>query len=275
MSQVMPEIVFKLKEETFSLSTSNISSIIELPNITEIPNSSENIRGLIKYRDEIYPLLDSRKILNFPTISDEINDFELLMDQRAHDHKNWLNELENSIKENREFKLTTDPHKCAFGKWYDNYKPSNYTIGNLLEKFDAPHKRIHSIANEIEKLKSKNDFENADSLLQQTRNGDLAAMIKLFGEIKIAVMEASNERVILLDDSEHKCAITVDSVQSVEFLEELAVEEKDEKLLKFQNNHVVESLAKMKNGDLVIRISGSSILNNGQYSEPEPQLVLN
>lgn len=40
-----------------------------------------------------------------------------MLAERETDHVNWINELERSVQEKRKFTLTTDPYKCAFGKW--------------------------------------------------------------------------------------------------------------------------------------------------------------
>lgn len=61
------------------------------------------------------PMIDLRKRLGMTSAAAENNQFCALMDQRRQDHVNWLNELEASTRERREFKLTTGPHKCAFG----------------------------------------------------------------------------------------------------------------------------------------------------------------
>jgi purine-binding chemotaxis protein CheW len=74
---------------------------------------------------------------------EETESFCALMQQREQDHRNWLNELEAS---SRPFTLATDPHQCAFGKWYDKFKAENAWVAALLKKFDVPHRQIHGMA---------------------------------------------------------------------------------------------------------------------------------
>jgi chemoreceptor zinc-binding protein len=44
-----------------------------------------------------------------------------MIDERKNDHIHWVNEFERSIKNDEQINLNTDPHECAFGKWYDNF----------------------------------------------------------------------------------------------------------------------------------------------------------
>ena len=77
---------------------------------------------------------------------DKIENQITMLKEREKDHRNWLSELESSVKENRPFTLATDHHKCKFGQWYDSYVPKSYEESEFLKKFEMPHKRIHEVA---------------------------------------------------------------------------------------------------------------------------------
>lgn len=77
---------------------------------------------MIDFRGKTIELLDTRTLLNVKSISEEIREFCDMIDARRQDHINWLNKLESCVHDDVEFTLTTDPHKCAFGKWYDHYE---------------------------------------------------------------------------------------------------------------------------------------------------------
>jgi chemotaxis signal transduction protein len=78
--------------------------------VASIPNMPDFVRGAINLRGRVMPLVDLRKRLGMVSASEETSEFIRLMMQREQDHKNWLAELEASVRERREFKLTTDPH---------------------------------------------------------------------------------------------------------------------------------------------------------------------
>ncbi len=250
----MPSIVFRAKGILFSIPSINAQSIIQMPEITKIPDTPTEIRGIIKHRNEIYNLIDFRKKLSFKSLHEELEEFKIMIDQREHDHINWLQELQNSVDEDRPFKLTTDPHKCAFGKWYDNFKTDNFFINDVLKKFDRPHQIIHGIAQKIEKLKEQNNFEEAHSLIKVTREQELSQMKILFSKIKETIQIHSTERVILFN-GRSKFAIAVDQIESVEEIKKIETKDANDRLLDFGNQNFITGLGEDKNKNIVILIS--------------------
>jgi hypothetical protein len=97
--------------------------MLKMPEVSEVPGA-HSIRGGINLRGR----------------------FCAMMQLREQDHRKWLLELEASVQEHRSFLMTTDPHKCAFGKWYDNYHADNAWVAALLKKVDGPHRQIHAVA---------------------------------------------------------------------------------------------------------------------------------
>jgi purine-binding chemotaxis protein CheW len=251
----MPSIVFRAKGILFSIPSTNAQSIIQMPRITEIPNTADSVRGIIKHRNEIYNLIDFRKKLSFKTLQEELGEFKSMIDQREHDHIKWLQELQDSVHDDRPFKLTTDPHKCAFGKWYDKFKSDNFFINEVLKKFDEPHKTIHSIAQKIEKFKESNKFEEAHSLIRITREQELAQMKILFSKIKETIQLHSKERVILFNNNNYKFAIAVDQIESVEEIKKIETKAANDQLLDFGNKNFILGLGEDKNQNLVILVS--------------------
>jgi chemotaxis protein histidine kinase CheA len=131
----MPSVVYKIEDKCYSIPSKYVESIIKMDTITKLPNEPAHVKGIVKYRDRIYKVIDLRKVFGFSALEDKINAFDDLLKARKQDHINWLNELENSVKEKRDFKLATDPTKCAFGKWYYNFKTDDISLKEHLDKF--------------------------------------------------------------------------------------------------------------------------------------------
>lgn len=250
----MPSIVFKSKGILFSVSSTYAQAIIQLPEVTELPNTSDSVRGIIRHREEIYNLIDFRKAISYRSIKDEMDEFSAMIDQRETDHVKWLDELEASIIENRSFELTTDPHKCAFGKWYDTYTSDNFIISDILQGFDQPHRTIHGIAQKIENLKKDSNFDVAHNVIKTTRHKELSRMKELFTKIKEAVKNNMLERVILFNRNENKFAIAVDQIESVEDLIRIDTKDVGEKFLTLEGKNFISGLGEDKNKNLIITV---------------------
>jgi purine-binding chemotaxis protein CheW len=209
----------------FAIATQDLREMVIMPEVARIPNVPDYVRGVINLRGRVMPLLDLRKRIGLPSAVDETESFCAMLQQREQDHRNWLKELEASVRERRPFALTTDPHKCAFGKWYDTYHDDNPWVAALLKKFDEPHQQIHGIAIEAGKLVERESFDEALGLLAQTRDGVLSRLIELFAELRALRQSASRETAVILRNEGKEFAISVDLAVSIEKLPPDAIEE--------------------------------------------------
>jgi hypothetical protein len=89
-----------------------------------------------------------------------------------------------------------------------------------LKKFDTPHKAIHNTALEALNLKKSGKREEAMQLIQSRRDTELARMINLIEVLKETLRSTIKEIAIIIETGNRPDAICVDSVVSVETLQE-------------------------------------------------------
>jgi len=221
----VPYILIHLDGTVFAFPVGKVQSILTMPPVTAVPKLPEHMRGTINFRGKVVPLLDLRRRLGLRSLRTEADELIRLLVQREQDHVNWLKEIESSALERRPFKLTTDPHKCAFGKWYDTYRTENQEIAFQMKRFDEPHKAIHAIAEKVIRHGNLGEHEAAAAVIQKTRDTELALMIRLFAKIRLTLKEELTEIVLVLDRLEGQLiAVAADQVISVEHLRPGSVE---------------------------------------------------
>lgn len=220
-----PWVVFMVHKSQMAISAEHVQSMVVVSDPSKVPNAPGYLRGVINLRGTIVPLLDLRVRLGMPSFLAEVEEFCSLMDQREQDHRRWLHELEASVREKREFTLATDPHQCAFGKWYDSYKPASYTLASLLKEFEEPHRIIHGIAEKVFALEKQGDMAGACQLIEECHDKELARMIELFGQAKQYYRTQSREVLVVLEHQRKFVALAVDSIESVEHFEEGSIAE--------------------------------------------------
>ncbi len=196
-----------------------------MPHCTPVPNMPAYVRGVINLRGHVIRVIDLRLRLAMPSKESDIQAMVDMLSAREKDHLNWLQTLEASVKENKPFTLARDPSKCAFGKWYDNYKTEDGALGLILQAFDAPHRRIHAIADRVCAAADEGRQDEAMSIITQTRSGDLASMVTLFENTRVAYREGQKELAIVLEHEGRSLAIAVDSVESVERINDAETDE--------------------------------------------------
>ncbi|MCP3682225.1 MAG: hypothetical protein GY861_05985 [bacterium] len=250
-SKEMPWVIFYLLDGQYAVSAQHVREMVAMPSLTPVPKTPEYVRGVINLRGQVFPVVDLRLKMGMKSFVAETDELIALLTQREQDHKNWLAELELSVREKRDFKLATDPHKCAFGKWYDTFETDNRVMSNCLAKFDAPHQRIHGIAIKVKELVSEGDYDSAYEVINQTREGELAEMIKLFAEIRLLVTDSIHEIALVLEYKEDAIVVSVDSVATVETLVVSEIEEVPEVASTLANECIAGIVKRGGDDDLV------------------------
>lgn len=212
----LPYLIFSVKSRFFAISTGQVREMLAVPETTHIPDAPDYVRGVINIRGNVYKLVDLRLRLGMQSHQQEMDELSENLDQRKAEHENWIHELETSVREDREFELEIDPHKCKFGRWYDSYDTSDSTVRMELKKFDKPHKAIHSTAGDVIELVQQGKKDEALEIIESRKNGELAIMIELFGSIKQLLLDTHREIAVIVELEKDSFALAVDKVEAVE-----------------------------------------------------------
>jgi hypothetical protein len=218
-------VLLKLEKQLFGIPGKKIKEMVTLPDITRLPNSSGSIRGIINLRGRIIPVMDLRLMLGFPSRQQQTNEMCEMMAQREQDHMNWLGELEASVKEEREFTLTTDPHKCKFGKWYYSYHAEDPFFKSYLNRFESPHNRIHAMAITVRDLHSAGNTKAALRFINECRETTMQEMLKLFSNFAEEYSRVHPEIGVIMEGDSGVMAVSVDSAVSMESIQPFDGEE--------------------------------------------------
>lgn len=182
----------------------------------------------------------------------ETSDF---LKEKYIDHLLWLDSLKEHIHSGEEFKKTTDPTKCDFGKWYYSYKPKSAEEQRLYKAMEDPLKRFHESADAI--LKTNDTAKKKEILATVTEplvfeikglfdqyNDYLKKEIKTGYEIMDA--ETSKMNIFIISFLIILCAMSIGSV----FVSK-------NKLLKPLSNFM-DSIGLISRGDLTLNMEVSS-----------------
>ena len=213
-----PWALFNLGNEIYAVSSEYIKSIFILEEVITLLDTKDYVRGAVNLRGDIIGLVDTRKFYGMYSVQEETKQFMRIMEERKQDHIEWLNELENSVKEQKDFTLTTDPHACGFGIWYDSYKTNDMMIDYLLKRFDEPHKKIHKVAEEVRDLLAADQYDEAMAFIEKAKERELKQMVSLFDSLCVEYRDGRRELAIVMEDEKtgKQMGITVDRVLSIE-----------------------------------------------------------
>lgn len=249
-----PYLTFRSGTLLFALNIDNIQSIVKMPKITQLPETKGYERGIFRLRDKVYPLIDTRILFGFPPLRKEVEDFRTMLDERLQDHYNWLEALENAVFNGTEFTLTTDPHKCKFGKWYYSFKTDDILLRELLEEIEEPHNKIHAIAEKALSERDNGNTNAAKDIIDRSRETDLKRIINLFAVLNETFVKSKTETVINIEKETIRVSFSVDDVIAVEHIEEQNASELSDYATKLLEQEIVETIAKRSDDDSLIMV---------------------
>ncbi len=208
-------LVFNLAGQKFAVAIENIKEIIPLPEISPLAGSDDSDRGIFKLRNQTIPLKDTRKLLRLPSLEEEDQKLIELLEEKKLGHIKWIENLEASLLEGKPFTGATDPRKCDFGRWYDNYETDNINLSLFLIQFDYPHKRIHEIGKTLLEQKEKVGVSGTKRELEKLKENEFQTMLKLFEEAPKLIRESHRELAIVYEIDGTVKAITADQVDGI------------------------------------------------------------
>lgn len=196
----------------------SVRTMVMMPPVAPIPNAPAHIRGVINLRGTVLPLVDLRMRCGMEPLSQHIESLCTMLAQREQDHRRWMAELKASMDERRAFTLATDPHKCAFGKWYDRFESNDLVLSGIMKEFDEPHKAIHAVAHRVLDAAGAGDYPRAQQLIEQTEQTVLRRLLELFAAAQQHLRTSTREIALVLESRGTPFALAVDQVESTETL---------------------------------------------------------
>jgi purine-binding chemotaxis protein CheW len=140
----MEYLLLVVKDKYFAIDVEHIIEILRPKDITEIPEVSSYILGVMNIRGHIGTVVSLRKMMQYKEMSEELQEF--IAEIKA-GHTAWVKELEESVNQEKDFTKTLDPHACALGIWLDDIltclKCDDTFMDKIKREINPHHKQLH------------------------------------------------------------------------------------------------------------------------------------
>ena len=225
----LPWVIFEIRKQLYAISTRLVTGIMTIPHIIHVANAPELFLGAIKVRGDVFPVLNTRKLLGCPSADKEAEDTINLLEENKEEHLRWIGLLRNCVEKGKRFPMPLEANGCAFGRWYYSYVRKNTEIASKLKNAEAPHNEMHALAKKIDALRGDDGSydESALELLEQAERCS-QKIVSCIDGITQSLQETLTPMVINLCSltSHDTCmAFTVDNVKAVD--EIIMIDEKD------------------------------------------------
>lgn len=182
-----------------------------------------HVAGVIHHDGGTLPVYDVRRWLGLPAAEQEAKDLADALALRKQDHVRWMETLRGQVEREERIAVEMDPHRCAFGRWYDTRSISNYLVGCYLDRFDAPHKAIHAVAVRASQLVAKGALEAARQLVCDAARDVLRDVVALFDGVGAVLRDNIHPYVIVCEAAGRgRAGVLVDELCELAPIEEIA-----------------------------------------------------
>ena len=212
-------ITFRLGNARFALQVDCVRYITAANTLKkrETPDEQKNSHTLFDFNGEAVALYHFGDVIGAHSQAKSVEELITLLDQRKQDHINWIKALKNSLQTGEPFKKATDPHQCAFGQWYDNYTPDDDELADILARFDAPHKRIHALAEKLLNMaKTPEGAQAALGVLEDEERSTLNELLEIFGLAASRLEDILKPVVIIIALDKTHYAIELDHIEDIQ-----------------------------------------------------------
>jgi len=140
----MEYLLLVVKDKYFAIDVEHIIEILRPKDITEIPEVSSYILGVMNIRGHIGTVVSLRKMMHYKEMSEELQEFIAGI---TAGHTAWVKELEESVNQEKDFTKTLDPHACPLGHWLDEIltclKCDDTFMEKIKREINPHHKHLH------------------------------------------------------------------------------------------------------------------------------------
>ncbi|MCJ8311422.1 MAG: CZB domain-containing protein [Saccharospirillaceae bacterium] len=216
-------ITFACADTHFALNVDSVKYItsIDAINIQQTPLENGVMNRIFSFADRPVVLYSFHEIVgSYSQVEENKNLIKSFAEYRQY-HFDWMQDLEKSIKTGISFNQATEPLMCEFGKWYEHYKSPDEELSNILEKFDAPHKHMHSLAETLLTLAKKpENTDEALQILEKEKHTTLHTLLNLFTIAETRLNDMVKQVIIVLETQGKVFAIDLDNIEQLEEFQE-------------------------------------------------------
>ena len=265
-------LICQIQDRKFALNASDVVELLSLREVRliPVPNMPKQIIGMINLRGTPLFIVDFRQLLGLQSLHDEVHAIRDMLDAREQDHVHWIEELCASVRESKAFTLATDPHQCAFGKWYDTLRADEDALNrftncqlailDVVDRLDAPHQRIHALANRVQSLVQVGQAEQATKIIEDAKDTDLNELVELFSMLRELVSAARRGVIAVVKCRDTHLGLLFDSASDVRHVNAQACQLNG---LAGSNDGVFDRLFRDEQDDSLIQIVQAAALLEG------------
>jgi chemotaxis signal transduction protein len=209
---------FFVEDMMFGLDVENVLMLgQEVKDIQRIPIEERGFCGVTKFQGVVVPVLDFAHRIGIDSGIDGKTALLEILTENENDHVEWMNALEEAIKNGSAFTKALSASDCDFGKWQDKFETRDETLTELLLAFSEPHQALHALAEELLDMRDNDKQEEALAKLSVERATTLRRLRALFARARDQIQGGMRQVLLFvtLDGKTPRYALLIDEINDV------------------------------------------------------------
>lgn len=204
-------VTFKLDGDDYCVQSKYIEAMSIPGDVRPMPNNPEHMMGIMRWNGTSIPVVDMRVLFGLPTLAETTEEFAVMRQM----HMDWIEALEDSVRNHTQFTKAVDPHQCKFGKWFDNFHTDNISLNFILNKIGAPHEYIHRHGADVQKCMAVQDWEGAEQKYKEAYEVCTTQVLPLLDDLIRTYREVNHGIVIVIRRGNRSLGLMVDEIDTL------------------------------------------------------------
>ncbi len=255
-------VSFKVAEDEYAFDIDKVSEIINIREITAVPNVPGYVKGLFTIRKHLLPIIDLRELLGLPSLISERRD---AIDRASETQQGWVENLKHILEAGAHFTGSMNPKETAFGLWLETYKTSSIEIESIIKRLKKGRSDLYNFGAEALELR-KTSKQEAMSFFSERISPQLKIVIDIMGELKNALEGhiLEDQRALVVESDSMTIGYLVDWVDEVLRIPRSVIDETP--AVASSDRKEVKGVAKLDKGERLIMIMDEAALISHETS---------
>lgn len=206
-------VIFQVGKKSLALRLQQVEHILSLGLAEGVAASEDG--GAILFQDQAITWKPLWGLLGEASQFKAFDELAALLPQRRQDHLDWMAALEQSLLHDIPFTKARSPYECAFGKWFYSFHTDDRRLAMLLSQFEAPHGRIHGLADRLLSVQAAGNREQALAIFEEEKAGTLVNLLRLFDDVLALLPQLKRPVALIVHDGENRHALGIDRVLDI------------------------------------------------------------
>lgn len=257
-------VSFKVAGDEYAFDIDKVREIINLAEVTAVPNVPDYVKGLLTIRNHLLPIIDLRELLGLPNM---VAERHAILDRAVAEHREWGENLQHVLEAGSHFTGDLNPRETPFGVWLEGYNTASAEIENMIKRLKKRRGDLYASAARVLEMRQAASREEVLTFFKETTLPLMEIVFDTLAKFK-RVMDQhilEDQRALVVESGAMSIGYLVDWVDEVLRIPRSVIDTTP--VMASSDRKEIKAVAKMNKGERLIMIMDESALVSHETSQ--------